>query len=167
MPYQLPHFVSASTHGERCVCGKPATHKLGEEIPSDEPCASCGMAWRYREAGGEREVSDPGPCRDVYHHYRHANRHNLTSYVCCFHWTMILGPATGCPLSDGDMRALAEFRRAHVDDGNIFAPPVELFCPSCNGKLKCEGGNPTNMMIGCTSCGLGCFVENVDAKKEA
>ncbi len=32
------HFVSASCDGERCrVCGKPATHKLGEEILHDDP----------------------------------------------------------------------------------------------------------------------------------
>lgn len=34
------HWVSASCRGERCsVCGKEATHKVGEEIMSDDPMA--------------------------------------------------------------------------------------------------------------------------------
>lgn len=54
-----PHHVSGSCEGERCsVCGAPATHKLGEEIPDDDP---------------------------------HPNRHNLTAYVCCAHFGMVLG----------------------------------------------------------------------------
>lgn len=60
----MVHFTSASCRGERCsVCADPATHKLGEEIPHD----------------------DPQP-----------NRHNLTAYVCCRHFKMLLGPAAGC-----------------------------------------------------------------------
>lgn len=32
------HFVSATTHGEVCFhCAGPATHKVGEEIASDDP----------------------------------------------------------------------------------------------------------------------------------
>lgn len=32
------HFVSASCKGETCTaCGKPATHKLSEDIASDDP----------------------------------------------------------------------------------------------------------------------------------
>lgn len=32
------HFVSKSSVGEACrVCSAPATHKLGEEIPPDDP----------------------------------------------------------------------------------------------------------------------------------
>lgn len=31
------HFVSASCRGEECRCGAPATHKVGEEIPHDDP----------------------------------------------------------------------------------------------------------------------------------
>lgn len=33
----MKHFVSKSCEGERCICGKPATHKVGEEIPHDDP----------------------------------------------------------------------------------------------------------------------------------
>ena len=34
----MKHFVSASCAGEHCsVCGVPATHKVGEEIPFDDP----------------------------------------------------------------------------------------------------------------------------------
>lgn len=36
MPYS--HFVSASCKGEECrICQLPATHKVGEEIASDDP----------------------------------------------------------------------------------------------------------------------------------
>jgi len=32
------HPVSATCKGERCsICGQPATHKVGEEIPYDDP----------------------------------------------------------------------------------------------------------------------------------
>lgn len=59
------HFVSASCKGEYCgMCYRafgskiPATHKVGEEVPSDLP-------------------------RIV---------HNLTQYVCCFHFGSIFSP---------------------------------------------------------------------------
>jgi hypothetical protein len=52
------------SRGERCsLCGAPATHKVGEEIPWDDP------------------VPD---------------RHNLTAYVCCTHFRLILSWATRC-----------------------------------------------------------------------
>lgn len=32
------HFVSSSCEGETCLhCGRPATHKVGEEIMHDDP----------------------------------------------------------------------------------------------------------------------------------
>jgi hypothetical protein len=130
---------------------------------------SCGETWRYLGAGGKREVTDPGPCTNLYHNYQGANRHNLTAYVCCFHWSMVLGPATGCPLDDKDKHALETFHYAHTDQENIFAPPVELLCPACDGKLHVEGSNPTDTIVGCIDCGCGCFVKNkepVDAAKE-
>jgi hypothetical protein len=34
----MEHFISTSCVGERCqICGAPATHKVGEEIPHDDP----------------------------------------------------------------------------------------------------------------------------------
>ena len=34
----MEHFVSDSCEGEVCsMCAEPATHKVGEEIPSDDP----------------------------------------------------------------------------------------------------------------------------------
>jgi len=34
----INHFVSASCGGEKCtMCGKDATHKVGEEIMHDDP----------------------------------------------------------------------------------------------------------------------------------
>ena len=60
----MTHFVSASCNGEKCnICGEVATHKVGEEIPHDDP--------------------DP-------------NRHNLTAYVCCACFVMIVGQAAAC-----------------------------------------------------------------------
>lgn len=60
------HFISESCRGERCsVCGDSATHKVGEEIPHDDPLPI---------------------------------RHNLTAYICCYHFGLVLGPvaANGC-----------------------------------------------------------------------
>jgi len=38
VPLPPKHFVSASCQGEMCqVCKLPATHKVGEEIPHDDP----------------------------------------------------------------------------------------------------------------------------------
>jgi len=63
----MAHFVSASCLGEYCsICKIPATHKVGEEIMSD----------------------DPNPVR-----------HNLTAYVCCEHFRLIMGLAVSCPHS--------------------------------------------------------------------
>lgn len=159
MPFVMNHFVSKSAGGEKCVCGRPATHKLGEEIPFDEPCMSCGETWRYQNAGGDREPTAPRTCTNMYHYSRGANRHNLTSYVCCLHWSIILGPATGCPLDEKDKRALDMFRYAHDPDPG-YSPPVEILCPRCDGKMRVEGSNPINVLIGCLDCGCGCFVAN-------
>ena len=68
----IGHFVSKSCAGELCsVCyhkgmSVPASHKVGEEIPSDEPTV-LGMG-----------------------------RHNLTAYVCCPCFRLIVGPAAPC-----------------------------------------------------------------------
>lgn len=94
-----PHFISASCGGERCRCGAAATHKVGEEIPHDEPCRTCGRTWR--ENMWEHRLLDrrhPTWCDDAYHiAHDGASRHNLTAYVCCTCFTRLLGPATGCP----------------------------------------------------------------------
>lgn len=60
------HFVSGTCNGESCsICGAPATHKVGEEIPYNEP--------KSEFAGYE------------------FGRHNFTAYVCCEHFGMIFG----------------------------------------------------------------------------
>ncbi len=60
----MDHFTSVSCGGQHCrICGDPATHKVGEEIPHDDPFQQ---------------------------------RHNLTAYVCCDCFTMIVGPAAPC-----------------------------------------------------------------------
>jgi hypothetical protein len=103
----------------------------------------------------------------MYHHSIGANRHNLTAYVCCFHWMMVLGPAAGCPLNDKDKHALDVYRYAHADHSdNIFAPTVELLCPSCDGKLALEGVNDVNAIVGCVECSVGCHFSS-KAKPDA
>lgn len=153
-----PHFVSASCAGTKCVCGRAATHKFGEEIMHDEPCMQCGEQYVSDMIDPRGSALAKSKCGSYFHHRGpHAQRHNLTSYVCCFHWSLILGPATGCPLDDKDKSAMLVFRYAHDPDRG-FGPLVELVCPSCNGKLRVTGENPTNVIIDCTACGTGCFV---------
>lgn len=54
------------------LCGEPATHKLGEEDPSHgQPAPDVGL--RQPFVG-----------------------HNLTTYVCCEHFTRVVGLASRC-----------------------------------------------------------------------
>ena len=62
----MSHYVSPSCGGEKCVCGAPATHKVGEE-----------------NTGGDWMIAG-----DAYSY----PRHNLTSYICCEHFGFIMGP---------------------------------------------------------------------------
>jgi hypothetical protein len=65
------------------MCGEAATHKVGEEIPWDEPTAAV--------LAGAKPII-PGP-----------DRHNFTAYVCCKHFRSIFGPAVFCaPAARGD-----------------------------------------------------------------
>lgn len=76
--------VAESCGGEICSvkgCDRESTHKLGEEIPHDEPCSVCGGP------GGNDECV-------IAHGFN--NRHNLTAYVCCGHFKMIVGKAAPC-----------------------------------------------------------------------
>lgn len=93
------HFVSKSAGSPCSMCGKRSTHKIGEEIPWDEPCSLCGTTWRQRGVTGKPH--DANDCIATYHIMGGptAQRHNLTAYVCCDHFTLLLGPATGCPVS--------------------------------------------------------------------
>ena len=82
------HFISASCGGEICMMcwheghnGVPATHKVGEELPSDAP-----VPRHIKEAAEQLGWSDKD-CR-----VRALNsRHNLTAYICCKHFGMIFG----------------------------------------------------------------------------
>lgn len=78
----MEHFVSGSCKGVACrMCGKQATHKVGEEIPYDDPAQVRADDVRF---------SSDAPMR-----------HNLTAYVCCDDFKKIVGPAAtkwvGCP----------------------------------------------------------------------
>lgn len=115
----MTHFISATCNGHTCRCGKPATHKVGEEIPPDEPCMTCGQA-------------DNPLCSDFYHIASGPSRHNLTSYVCCFHFTLLLGAMTRCPL----------------------APSPPLSSPCCDADLVAIGTEASGrrMFICCRCC---------------
>jgi hypothetical protein len=131
----VTHFVSASCEGNLCsVCKAPATHKLGEEILSDDPsnaCPTCTGTWRHdggllttwmrpcvhcgtphfyndndddsdtcKRCKSELHPISKKVCADFFHHTTGPMRHNLTAYVCCAHFTMIVGTASGCPAAD-------------------------------------------------------------------
>lgn len=95
----MKHFVSASCAGELCsVCKAPSTHKLGEEIMHDEPCMLCGERFVSDVVDPDRAQDSQENCPSFFHFAGPGSqRHNLTAYVCCHHFTMIVGKASGCP----------------------------------------------------------------------
>ncbi len=58
------HFVSASCGGEKCsMCGKDATHKVGEEIMHDDPNPNRHNYTAYVCCGCFRKILGPAvPC---------------------------------------------------------------------------------------------------------
>jgi hypothetical protein len=78
----MDHFVSASCGGEKCsMCGRQATHKVGEEISHDDP--------------SNAKVMDGGSIVVI------RMRHNFTAYICCEHFMAIFGGAVPCrPTTD-------------------------------------------------------------------
>lgn len=112
----MSHFVSESA-GTPCKCGERSTHKVGEEIPHDDP----SMLWcrlsdqldaaqhAYNmDAMACEEWDRPSPLllarvNELKAQLAaltpdHFPRHNFTTYVCCTCFTALLGPTTGCPL---------------------------------------------------------------------
>jgi hypothetical protein len=109
----VAHFVSGSCGGERCRCGRPATHKLGEEIPHDDPMPM---------------------------------RHNLTVYVCCAHFSEVVGGcfastshaiASELPASSGSVAGVAPAR----PDGSVYFYPhgYSVPCKDCGGMTLGDG----------------------------
>lgn len=136
----MTHFVSASAGGPCSMCGADATHKVGEEIPPDEPCMSCGSTWQMRD---NTNPEQPNDCTASYHRFggAFAQRHNLTAYVCCKCFTRILGPATGCPVAtrttvmfEGREWILLQPLR-HSDDGKMVGYSVLECGPGGSAKL--------------------------------
>jgi len=81
---KIRHFVSANCTGEMCGCGNFASHKIGEEIPSDHPM--------------NKVVKGPGGIsRDP----MAMPRHNLTAYVCCRCFVRLMGPVAQKMCSGG------------------------------------------------------------------
>ena len=102
----VSHPVSDSCAGEKgCAvkgCDGIVTHKLGEEIPQDEPCHSCGKPF-------DSSADDDGEVRaNCGLGLGHGCRHNLTAYVCCGHYKMIVGDAAPCGETEFD-RATATY----------------------------------------------------------
>lgn len=103
----MTHFISASCEGELCsVCKAPSTHKLGEEILHDDPSNHPDPITNAAELAVLGMSGLPG-------------RHNLTAYVCCAHFTMIVGLAAGCPpdaaMHAGILRQGAALQRENYD----------------------------------------------------
>jgi hypothetical protein len=74
------HWVSPSVIGHTCaVCGGPATHKVGEEDYQDRPPDVLTIG------GVNFEVPLP--------------HHNLTNWLCCVHFSMIMWN-TPCDAAD-------------------------------------------------------------------
>lgn len=67
MPTKSPHFVSASCQGRKCdICGLPSAHKVGEEIPHDDPFPNRHNLTAYVCCAHFIEIMGPsmtGPCR--------------------------------------------------------------------------------------------------------
>lgn len=124
------------------MCHEPATHKVGEEIPNDEPCRECGATWVYGRDPEPLETPVDVRCPSMYHMAGPAaQRHNLTAYVCCQCFTRILGPATGCPVRtrtavefDGREWILLHRVRAS-DDGKMVGYTVLECGPGGAAKL--------------------------------
>jgi len=61
------HFISASCQGQKCrICSLPATHKVGEEIPHDDPMPARHNLTAYVCCAHFMEIVGPvhtGPCR--------------------------------------------------------------------------------------------------------
>jgi ATP-dependent Clp protease ATP-binding subunit ClpA len=64
----IKHFVSASCGGEKCrICGLPSTHKVGEEIPHDDPFPNRHNLTAYVCYAHFMEIVGPAwtaPCRE-------------------------------------------------------------------------------------------------------
>jgi hypothetical protein len=134
------HFVSKYTEGVKCrICHhRPASHKVGEEIFDDDPC--------HISLGGIKATS----------------RHNLTAYVCCYHYTLIVGSFSGCPLSGSDRNALMLHNAVNTaKEAILFDPPVGVPCPRCNGELvyACNNLAETHAFLSCTDgCGYSYII---------
>lgn len=97
------HFVSESCEGHTCRCGNPAAHKVGEEIPWDDPSMSKDGTVIERAS---------------------RQRHNFTAYVCCTCFRNIMGDAVFCPPSDED--AYRELTGRDINEA--FTEASDLAC---------------------------------------
>jgi hypothetical protein len=61
----IDHFVSSNCRGEICrICSRPATHRVAEEIPFDDPEPSRGRLTAYLCCSHFALVIGPSvPCR--------------------------------------------------------------------------------------------------------
>jgi hypothetical protein len=80
------HWVSPSVAGEKCACGRPATHKIAEEIKVHDPARPQPSAYTTNNAAAN--VYDQEP-KDF---YRTRTRQALTAFVCCDDFARVMGP---------------------------------------------------------------------------
>jgi ribosomal protein L40E len=123
----MNHFISATAGGKCAMCERSATHKVGEEIPPDEPCMRCGAKFISPAVYPEEARAALEACHSTFHmRGPDVQRHNLTAYVCCRCFTRILGGATGCPVETKttvvlDKREWILLQRVRVsDDGKTL-----------------------------------------------
>lgn len=153
----ITHFVSKTCAGERCACGRPAAHKLGEEIPHDEPCVACGESWR-RTSQTQVDWDLRGKtCGEVIHVTGSPQRHNLAAYVCCACFVRVVGAAAGCVLSARETEAIELLQYARVPDSEAtpFDPASPVICLRCSDRLCATGPNTTGTLeyLECRGCG--------------
>jgi hypothetical protein len=150
----MGHRINRYAAGETCsMCRSPATHKVGEEIPSTEDeCPWCKTSLSYFNLA----------CPNVAFH-KQPQMHNLTAYVCCFCYTTIMGPASECQLSDTEKYSLA-YRRSYTknpeEDGLENCHYIR--CIKCHHALLFTGFNAANTLafIDCPSCQTCSVVDN-------
>jgi hypothetical protein len=62
----MGHFVSVTCRGHRCWCGQEATHKVGEEIPPDDPVPARHNLTSYICCGHYRQLMGPAVACPVF-----------------------------------------------------------------------------------------------------
>lgn len=90
-----------------------------------EKCRICGIPATHK-VGEEIQHDDPNP-----------ERHNLTAYLCCTHYRLVVGPAAPCASPE----PLVAMRHPAEVCGNCAGTGRSL-CASCDGRGYRESLSP-------------------------